>query len=77
MKKIILLFLCILLLTGCGKYSDKDIIKDLDKKINKSSGYILDGKLEILNNDEVYNYNINVTFSDSKYYRIGKIVISS
>ena len=70
MKKIILLFLCILLLTGCGKYSDKDIVKDLDKKINKSSGYILDGKLEILNNDEVYNYNINVSYKKENFYKV-------
>ena len=47
MNKIFLFILIgiVILSTGCGKYSESDIINDLDKKINKLSGYKLDGDL--------------------------------
>ena len=35
MKKIVFVLLMIsILLTGCGKYSQKDIVKDLEKKFS-------------------------------------------
>ena len=64
MKKIFLFILIgiVILSTGCGKYSESDIINDLDKKINKLSGYKLDGDLEIVNNDEVYKYKVESSY---------------
>ena len=48
MKRIILVLLMFcLVLTGCGKLSQKDIVKDLEKKFNDCSGYKLSGNLEI------------------------------
>ena len=57
MKKIILI-ICIftLLLTGCGRVSSKDVLKELENKLNKSTGYHLEGELEITNHDEVKGY---------------------
>ena len=55
MKKIFLflgLFFSILFITGCGKYGEKDVVKDFDKKVNKLKSYQIEGKLEIVNNDE-------------------------
>lgn len=57
-------------LTGCGEYSEKDVVNELDKMINKSDGYKLDGELEILNNDEVYTYDISVGFKKDDYYKV-------
>ena len=58
MKKIVLCFLLLLIVvTGCGKYDKDDAIKDLEKKINDNN-YYLEGNLEIVNNDEVYNYEV-------------------
>ncbi len=57
MKKIIcILLVSLLVLTGCGKYSKDSIIKDLDNRIKK--GYKLSGSLNIINNDENYDYDI-------------------
>ena len=70
MKKIILLFSIIFLLTGCGEYSEKDVIKELNKKIVKGSGYKLNGELQILNNDEVYIYDISVGHKNDEYYKV-------
>jgi len=71
MKKIILLLVvCLLLLTGCGNPSKRSIIKDLNKKINNSSGYKLNGELEINNNDENYTYDISVSYKKKDYYKV-------
>lgn len=74
MKKKIFIFLVMILgvflSTGCGKYGEKDVIKDLNNKINKADAYKLDGDLEIVNNDEVYNYNIEVSYKKDNFYKV-------
>ena len=71
MKKIIILLVgCCLLLTGCGKFSQKDVVKEFSKKFDKSSGYKLSGDLSINNNDEVYNYNVDVSYKKDNYYKV-------
>ena len=64
LKKIIPLMLLIvsIVLTGCGKYDEKDIVKDLTKKLDKTSAYKLEGDLEIVNNDDIYNYKVDVSY---------------
>lgn len=68
--KNILLFLSILVLflTGCGNYTDKDIIKELNKKIKGS--YMLSGELAITNNDDIYNYEVEVSYKKDNYYKV-------
>ena len=62
MKKLIILFCMMFFLTGCGEYSEKDIVKELNKKISANDGYMLEGNLEILNNEEVYSYDVSVGY---------------
>ncbi len=72
MKKYLFLFLlglCIFMV-GCGKNSNKSIKDDLIKSINNLKGYQLTGKLEVVNNDDVFNYNVGVSFKDKDYYRV-------
>ena len=72
MKKIfILLILICVFLTGCGKNSKMSVTKNLVNKFNKSSGYKLNADLEVLNNDEVYNYNVESAFNKKLgYYKV-------
>ena len=72
MKKYLFLFLLVLCLfvVGCGKNSNKSIKDDLIKSINNLKGYELDGKLEVVNNDDVFNYDVSVKFKDGDYYRV-------
>lgn len=71
MKKLLLLFFfSIFLFTGCGKYGEKDVIKDFSKKVDDAKAYYIDGTLEIVNNDNVYNYDVEVAYKEKNYYRV-------
>ena len=71
MKKILLLFFfSIFLFAGCGKYGEKDVIKDFSKKVDDAKAYYIDGTLEIVNNDNVYNYDVEVAYKEKNYYRV-------
>ena len=41
MKKIIpILLIAVFLITGCGKYGEADVLKDLEKKVDKHNSLI-------------------------------------
>ena len=72
MKKRILGFLLLLVsccfITGCFG-NNNDVIKDIKKKYNNLKAYELTGNLEIVNNDDVYNYNVKAIYQKKdKYY---------
>ena len=71
MKKI---FLCLLLvdlfLTGCGNNNTKNVVANLNKKISDLKGYIIEGNLEIINNDETFNYRVIVNYKANDYYKV-------
>ena len=71
MKKylFLILFVSCLFLVGCGK-NDNTIKEDLIKKINDLKNYQLNGKLEVVNNDDVFNYDVVVSYKDKDYYRV-------
>ena len=72
MKKYLFLFLFVLclFLVGCGKSNNKSIKNDLTKKINNLKAYQLEGRLEVVNNDDVFNYDVMVNYKDKDYYRV-------
>lgn len=71
MKKILLLFFfSIFLFAGCGKYGEKDVINDFSKKVDDAKAYYIEGTLEIVNNDNVYNYDVEVAYKEKNYYRV-------
>lgn len=69
MKKLFILILMLLcFVTGCGKYNEKDVVKELEKKI--SDAYKLEGDLSVSNGDEVYNYEVEVSYKKDHYYKV-------
>ena len=71
MKKVLLLLLVFcLFVTGCEKNNSKDILKELEKKMNQSNGYLLTGTLSVHNNDEVYHYKVESLYQKDDKYRI-------
>lgn len=72
MKKISLglLILLFFLITGCGKETDSDILAKINKKVDNTKGYVLTGNLEILNNDDIYNYEVESAYMEGDFYKI-------
>lgn len=72
MKKylfLVIMTICIFAV-GCNKSNNINIIDDLTKKINSLKAYELEGKLEVVNNDDVFSYNVLVNYKDKDYYRV-------
>lgn len=57
-------------MVGCGNYTVKDAEKDLEKKINNSNGYNITGEMKIINNDDVYKYDMDVSYKKSDMFRV-------
>ena len=72
MKKIILIILlsCMLMLTGCSKVSKEQVVDKVYKKYNKAKGYQITGKMELINNECSYDYDITVSYKKGDMYRV-------
>ncbi len=46
------------------------MLKGFGDKVNKTNSYYLSGKMELLNNEDVYNYNIGVSYEKDDHYKI-------
>lgn len=68
-KKMFFLIICICFLVGCGNNSS-DIVKSLSKKINDTNSYHLTGVLEIINNENSYLYDVDVSFLKDNNFRV-------
>ncbi len=72
MKRVVLtLVLCgVFLLTGCKSYNEKDIVKELENKLNKANSYFVQGEMEITNNEDIYTYSVEVSFKEKDNYKV-------
>lgn len=70
MKKIVFLLFCVMVLSGCGKKSESDILKQLFKKIDSLNSYHLSGMMEIINNENTYKYAVDVSFLKDNNFRV-------
>lgn len=73
MKKIFLLFISMLLLTGCGKVNKDKLVDDFTKKVENANSYKLNGSLEIYNNEDVFNYDISVMYKKDNLFKVDMI----
>lgn len=76
MKKILLLLGCILLLSGCAKTSEDKLVKKFENDVNSSKSYTLSGSLEILNDEDTFNYSVEVGYKKKDQYKV-KLVNST
>ena len=72
MKKVFLLLVVIIAFTatGCTKVGKNTVVRDFSNKLDKSSGYHFKGKLMVHNNDDVYNYDVDVSYKKGNYYKV-------
>lgn len=73
MKKILIIVFSLLLLVGCGKKKEEDVIKEFENKVTSVKNYHLTGDMEIINNEDKYNYTVDVTYKKGNYYKVSLI----
>ena len=73
LKKRVLILLCgCFLLTGCFGKSSNSVDKFI-KKVNKAKNYYLTGNLQIINNEDTYNYDVKVSYKKDDYFKVSLI----
>lgn len=71
MKKIIVLCLLLLFVTvGCGKVTKESAVKEFLGDVNSSKSYKLNGKMEIVNNEETFTYSLEAYHLKDNYYKV-------
>ena len=70
MKKIILFLVVVFMLSGCGKYNDNDLLKELNSKIDDSKNYQITATLDIYRNEEKYSYDVVSTYKKGDYFKV-------
>ena len=73
MKKIsIFLIVVLILFTGCIKKDKNNIIDNFKKQVDKSKSYEITGIMEIINDEDIYKYDINAKYlnDDIEYYKV-------
>ena len=71
-KYFIILFLSLFFFVGCS--NDKnDIVSKLDKKISDLDKYRITGLLTISNNDDIYKYDVEVSYKEKDNYRVSLV----
>lgn len=72
MKKILItvLMVSLLILTGCGKDNKSEIKKNVLNDIEKIKGYQQYLEMEIVNNEDVYQYDVSVSYYKPDYYKV-------
>ena len=64
-----LLFISVTL-TGCMKEDKNDVLNKVTKNIDNSNGYNIDAKMELINNDDSYKYDVTVSYKKKNNYRV-------
>ena len=61
-----------LILTGCsfGKKNEKTVLKEFQNMVENSDSYYLSGNMELINNEDVYTYDISVSYKKDDFYKI-------
>ena len=72
MKKLLLL-ICLLLLTGCGKVDKDKLISTFKNDVESSKSYVLESKMSIYNAEDTFEYDIKVLYMDDDYFKVDMI----
>ncbi len=72
MKKYLIILLCFLLV-GCGKKSEKEVLKNIKKLADSLTSYTIEGELNMYNGDDTYTYNVVVNYKKDDSYRVSLI----
>lgn len=73
MKKIFLLFISMMLLTGCGKVDKDNLVKSFKDSVEGAKSYKTESIMEIYNEEDTFTYNINVSYLDDDYFKVDMV----
>ncbi len=73
MKKVLLLLISIVMLTGCGKVDKDKLVDEFINKVESSKAYTLESEMELYNNEDTFTYDINVSHMDEDYFKVRMI----
>lgn len=77
MKKIFLfLILGGLIFTGCS-IKKKDPFEQFSKKLENINSYYLEGSMDIINNEDIYTYDVKVSYQKDNNYKVELTNISN
>ena len=72
MKKLFITvaFIATLFLTGCGSLKDSEIKDNFIKDIEGLKAYYMEGTLKLTNNDDTYEYDVEVKYKKDNKYKV-------
>lgn len=76
-KKFLILLLGCLFLTGCGSNSEKNVLKKITKNIEDSKSYYVEGTMELINNEDIFTYDVISSYEKKDNYKIELTNISN
>ena len=76
-KKFLIILLGCLFLTGCGANSEKNVLKKITKNIEDSKSYYVEGTMELINNEDIFTYDVNASYEKKDNYKIELTNISN
>lgn len=69
-KILVLMLLGFVLFTGCGEKKEGDVYKSFKNKIENCKNYHLAGELELINNDNSYTYDVDVSYASRDKFKV-------
>lgn len=72
MKKVVVMFLMVFLMTGCMK-NTTDNLKNFKDYNSKKESYELVGTMKLISNEDEFTYDLKVGVKDNEYYKVSLI----
>jgi len=72
LKKFLVVLFSLFLMVGCGKEKE-DVVKQFESTVNELKNYHLTGEMELVNNEDKYNYKVDVTYKKGNYYKVSLV----
>ena len=70
MKKILIIVASLITIFVVGCTKNKDVIGKMKEKINNMTSYHIKGELEIVNNEDIYRYEVDVSYKEPDLFRV-------
>lgn len=70
MKKILLLVITLLLLTGCGKVTKDNLAEHFVNEVDSAKSYYVEASMDIYNAEDVFSYDLKVYYKDDNLFKV-------